>query len=88
MIIRIDEAFRKDTKRIKNALLLRQLASVIESVIEAKKISEISNLKKLKGAQNHYRIRVGDYRAGIIIEEQTVTFIRFLHRKDVYKSFP
>ncbi len=42
----------------------------------------------MKGSRNYYRIRIGDYRAGIIVEGLTVEFIRFLHRKDIYKYFP
>ncbi len=42
----------------------------------------------MKGSEDYYRIRLGDYRLGLRIEEGTVSFIRCLHRKDVYKYFP
>jgi len=48
----------------------------------------INSIKKLKGYKNHYRIWTGDYRAGLIIDGNTAEFIRFLHRKDIYKRFP
>ena len=35
---------------------------------------EITNLKKLQGYENAYRIRVGDYRIGLIFDGQTVLF--------------
>ncbi|WP_373513921.1 type II toxin-antitoxin system RelE/ParE family toxin [Persicitalea sp.] len=54
----------------------------------AKTPSDIKNLKKLKGAHNCYRIRVGEYRIGVIIEGHTVEIIRFLSRKNVYDQFP
>ena len=44
--------------------------------------------RKVKGEKKFYRIRVGDYRLGVKIEGETVTFIRFLHRKDIYRYFP
>jgi len=31
---------------------------------------------------------VGDYRVGVIFEEETVTFCRVLHRKEIYRYFP
>ncbi|MGH8000971.1 MAG: type II toxin-antitoxin system RelE family toxin [Brasilonema sp.] len=49
---------------------------------------EITNLKKLKGYDNAYRIRIGDYRIGIIFDDETVMFQRVLHRKDIYRYFP
>ena len=57
----------------------------VESV---KKLSQIKNLKKLLGYDNYYRIRLGDYRIGIKIENDIVYFVTFEHRKDIYKSFP
>jgi mRNA interferase RelE/StbE len=58
------------------------------NVKEANNLKEIGNLEKLKGFNNEYRIKIGDYRIGLIIENKKVTFIRFLHRKDIYKYFP
>jgi len=33
-------------------------------------------------------LRVGDYRLGMIIRSSDVTFVRFLHRSEVYRYFP
>ena len=40
------------------------------------------------GNENYYRFRVGDYRIGIVIEEDTVVFVRCLHRREIYRYFP
>lgn len=52
-------------------------------------LSEVLRFKKIRGKENHYRIRVGDYR--IIYSPQTATLIvrviRIGHRKDVYRHF-
>ena len=52
-------------------------------------LSEVLRFKKIRGKENHYRIRVGDYR--IIYSPQTaaliVRVIRIGHRKDVYRHF-
>ncbi len=44
-------------------------------------------VKKLKGEDNSYRIRVGDYRVIYTIEEviKIVEIQRIRHRKDAYK---
>ncbi len=88
MNVRIDKSFEKDTKKIKDNDLLAKIADTIEQVQACANQKEIKNIKKLKGFQSYYRIRIGDYRVGLMIEENTVDFIRFLPRKDVYKYFP
>ncbi|NET50360.1 MAG: type II toxin-antitoxin system RelE/ParE family toxin [Merismopedia sp. SIO2A8] len=35
-----------------------------------------------------YRIRIGDYRIGIIAKGDLVSFIRVLHRREMYRNFP
>ena len=88
MNVRIDKSFERDIKRIRDKDLLVKVADTVEQIQRATNQKEIKNLKKLKGFQSYYRIRLGDYRIGLSIEETTVDFIRFLPRKDVYKYFP
>ena len=54
----------------------------------AENLQEIPNVKKLKGFEEFYRIRIGKYRVGIRYNNNEVTFIRLLPRKDIYKCFP
>jgi len=56
--------------------------------LAAETIQDINNIKKLTGFKFHYRIRIGDYRAGIVIKNNEVIFERLIHRKDIYKYFP
>jgi mRNA interferase RelE/StbE len=48
----------------------------------------LPELKKLKGYQNYDSIGFGDYRAGLKYENDTLTFERLIHRKDIYKFYP
>ena len=68
--------------------MLDRVRQIIQEVEEAPDIRSIRNLKKLKAQGSHYRIRMGDYRLGLVIEEDTVCFVRFLHRGEIYKYFP
>ena len=88
MNVKIDLAFEKDIKTLKNAKTLRQISYTIEGIRKATNIGAIKGIKKLKGYKNYYRIRIGDYRAGLIIDGKTVSLICFIHRKDIYKRFP
>ena len=43
---------------------------------------------KLKGYKDYYKIRFGNYRAGIRLVNNKFIFERILHRKDIYKFYP
>ena len=88
MLVKIDKSFQKDVKKIKERIILKRIAATIRQVQKAENISTIKSIKKLSGTSNNYRIRIGEYRIGLIITEKAVIFIRFLHRKDIYKFFP
>jgi len=64
------------------------MRNVIDEVKKAGNTQQISNLKKLKGYEIFYRIKLGDYRIGIEIVEDEIIFVRFLHRREVYRFFP
>jgi mRNA interferase RelE/StbE len=81
-------SFVRDLKKVKDKKLKTRVREVIEAVEQARSLQEIENIKKLKGNDRYYRIRIGDYRIGLSVEKDTVTFVRFLHRKDVYRYFP
>ena len=88
MKVKIDKSFEKDTDKLKNSKLLLKIALSVEQTISAKSINDIQNLKKLTGFKNHYRIRIGDYRAGVVINGNEIIYERLLHRKDIYKYYP
>jgi len=89
MIVLVEDSFRKDTKKIKDAKLLERLKKVIIDAQNASTILDIQNVKKLEGYKSFYRIRVGEFRAGFKLEDgTTIRFMRFLDRKDIYKYFP
>jgi len=55
---------------------------------QAKSINEISNIKKLRGYKTAYRIRIGEYRVGLILEGNTIKLSRVMNRKEIYRYFP
>ena len=64
--------------------VLERLQEVFQEIEAAGSIQDLKNLKKLSSESRHYRLRLGDYRLGLIIEADTVTLVRILHRKDIY----
>ena len=85
MKVEFKSSFAKDLKKVKDKDLKAGVKQVIELVEKAKSLQEIKDTKKLKGGDRYYRIRIEDYRVGLTLEGDTVTFVRFLHRKDIYR---
>jgi mRNA interferase RelE/StbE len=88
MRIEFRKSFEKDLLAILDVKLLQRIREVIERVEEAEQLSEVSNIKKIKGEADYYRIRVGNYRLGIKVNGNIVSFVRILHRKEIYRYFP
>lgn len=88
MNIKIDKAFEQDIDSISNKSLRNRVADKIEAIEKATRLTDITNCKKLKNSHNAYRIKIGDYRAGFEFENNTIVFIRFLHRSKIYNFFP
>jgi len=82
------ESFRRDLSAVREKAALERLRQVIEAIELCQSLGEIPNTKKLRGAPTYYRIRTGAYRVGVTFEGDRVTFVRFLHRKEIYRYFP
>ncbi|MEM1043275.1 MAG: type II toxin-antitoxin system RelE/ParE family toxin [Bacteroidota bacterium] len=41
----------------------------------------------MQGWSDYYRLRIGDYRLGLKLEEETVIVLCFLHQRDIYRRF-
>jgi len=88
MKICYESSFERDLKHIKDKKLLTRVKQVIEEIKQTDCLEPIKSLKKMKGYDTFYRIRLGNYRMGIEVEEEVIIITRLLHRKDIYKYFP
>ena len=83
------KALVKDLEAVsRNLGVKKRLLKLIERLKTIDSLSELQNIKKIKGYDNYYRLRVGDYRLGLKLSGNTVELIRFLHRRDIYRRFP
>lgn len=90
MIVEFDSKFYKSLKK---SNLTNELKAKVNNIIldfeQAKNISEINQIVKIKGFKDFYRIRINDYRIGFkLIEDKRVKIILIAHRKEIYKIFP
>ena len=64
------------------------MATTLRSISTVDKLTDIMGVKKISGHPHAYRIRIGDYRLGFYLENETVIIARFVKRNDIYKLFP
>jgi mRNA interferase RelE/StbE len=60
----------------------------IADVERADSLQDVRSLKRLSGYRAYYRIRIGDWRIGVTMKKDVVTFVRCLHRREIYRFFP
>jgi mRNA interferase RelE/StbE len=82
------DSFAKDLALLTDQTLLRRVREVIERIDQARGFQEIPNLKRLETKGKYYRVRVGEYRLGLVFENGALTFVRCLDRKAIYRFFP
>ncbi len=88
MKVRFQESFGKDLRRLRDKALLARIRETLQAVENAERLDEVPHLRKLQGGEKYYRIRIGDYRIGLILEGNVAVFVRALHRREVYRYFP
>lgn len=80
--------FSKDLLKINDEILKNNLFDCIVALKDAENLNVLSNVKKLKGHSEVYRIRIGKYRLGFFFDGEVVELARFAKREDIYKLFP
>jgi mRNA interferase RelE/StbE len=88
MNIQVNRVFLKELAKLPVRERFRVEKLLFEEIESYESLAQIPNFKKLKGYRNFYKIRFGDYRAGLKFENNTLYFERILHRKDIYKYYP
>jgi mRNA interferase RelE/StbE len=81
-------SFNKDLSKLSSAPVRKSLKNLILKLETAKSLSEIPQLKKLKGHPDAWRIRIGNYRVGFFYSNNIIQLARVVDRKDIYKVFP
>jgi mRNA interferase RelE/StbE len=80
--------FLKELKKVDAPRVKKGVMDFIDEAQSADNLSELAKVKKLKGYKNLYRVRIGEYRIGLVYEGDILTFETILHSKDIYKKFP
>ncbi|HEX7413346.1 MAG TPA: hypothetical protein VF411_04810 [Bacteroidia bacterium] len=89
MELKAKGSFYRDLSRLSNRKLAKAIEKALVQMAQAKDVSQISNLQKLKKFDAHYRVRVMEnYRIGLVIRHAKITLVCFGHRSNFYTKFP
>ncbi len=89
MRIRYEPVFRRDLRRIRDPVILSRVNRKIAEIEAARGMRDISNVSRMNTPSgNHYRVRIGSYRIGAVLEGDVVVLHRILPRDEIYRRFP
>ncbi len=80
--------FAKDLRSIRDVSVKADVNSALDKMKAAKRLEDLGDVVKMKGAKNAFRMRVGEYRIGFYLDGDTITLGRFANREDIYRLFP
>ena len=87
MNILYHKKFLKDLSSLPSGDRVRIEKYAFDHVTTLKAFDQLG-AEKLHGFKFFYKVRFGNYRVGLPYENETVTFERVLHRKEIYRFFP
>jgi mRNA interferase RelE/StbE len=81
-------SFLRDVRKVRDAKVRDQVAQAIKAAENAVTPDDLSQFKWLTGYPSYGRMRVRDWRLGVVVKGDALTFVRCLHRREVYRYFP
>ena len=88
MEVERSRSFTRDFSGIPSSEMRGRVLRKIEELEAAPTLTEVSGVRRITSEGDHDRIRIGEYRLGIVVESNVVILLRFLHRRDIYRFFP
>lgn len=90
MEVLFKRTFIKDFKKLSNDVKEEVREICISIFPKIKSLSEFKKypFQKIKGFEDYYRIKIGNFRIGFKKSNHQVIFMKVLHRKDIYRHFP
>lgn len=65
-------SFAKDLKKIRSKKVRQEVVEVLASLEQSSRLYDVPHVKRLSSDGPYYRIRIGDYRMGIVVEGDMV----------------
>jgi mRNA interferase RelE/StbE len=88
MEVRYSKKFLKQLASVPSETRVKIEEFVFDELISTSSISSLGKVEKMQGYQGFYKVRFGNYRVGLAIENEVVIVKTVMHRRDIYKFFP
>ncbi len=84
------KTFLKELKNLPKNIREKAEHLCFDILPEIDALADIKGLEKLVGQEKFYKVRFGDYRIGIKVDNdsKTITCCRAMHRKEIYRYYP
>ena len=88
MKIEYRKKFLKELSKIPKGERSKIESFIFKELPEANSIFELGRVEHMKGYSSYYKVRFGQYRIGLKMDNDRAILERALHRKDIYRYFP
>lgn len=89
MNVEYRQLFLRDLKKLKKTEMYERIYLLAFDILpKLENLQDFPNIKAMVGYPGYYRIRLGDYRIGFTMEDDSIELMRVIHRRDFYRYFP
>jgi mRNA interferase RelE/StbE len=88
MKVEYSKKFLKQLAEVPRDIRSRIENFVFDELVSTSSIYEMGKIEKMKGYDGFYKVRFGNYRLGLVIENEMISVKTVMHRREIYKFFP
>ena len=88
MRTKVKKGFLKQLAKLPKDIRERIEIFVFNELPKLGSIGQSGKIERMHGYESCYKIRFGDYRIGLIYENDTVIVKIVMHRREIYRFFP
>ena len=88
MEVSYSKKFLKQLAGIPSETRVKIEGFVFNELVSVSSISSLGKVEKMQGYDGFYKVRFGNYRLGLVIENDVITVKTVMHRREIYKFFP
>ncbi len=88
MEVKYSKKFLKQLAAVPSDIQSKIESFVFDELVSTSSIYEMGKVEKMKGYDGFYKVRFGNYRLGLVLENEIITVKAVMHRREIYKFFP
>ena len=82
--VRLTTQFNRELGRIRDRRVAQSVEQAIDTLKAANQLIEVAGVTRLVNRGPRYRMRIGDYRLIMLMDDEGLTLERLLHRREAY----